>query len=42
MMGGRWEPGWIVYGCPMGTDAYVALMLDKKVEELAEGAKGSL
>ena len=23
----------------MGTDAYVAHMLDKKVEELAEGAK---
>ena len=39
MMDGRWEPGWIVYGCPMGTDAYVAHMLDKKVEELAEGAK---
>ena len=39
MVDGRWEPGWIVYGCPMGTDAYVALMLDKKVEELAEGAK---
>ena len=39
MVDGRWEPGWIVYGCPMGTDAYVAHMLDKKVEELAEGAK---
>ena len=36
---GRWEPGWVVYGCPMGTDAYVSFMLDKKVEELAEGAE---
>ena len=35
---GRWEPGWLVYGCPVGTDAYVGHMLDKKVEEVARGA----
>ena len=36
---GRWEAGWVVYGCPMGTDAYVSFMLDKKVDELAGGAE---
>ena len=35
---GRWEVGWVVYGCLMGTDAYVAHMLDKKVEEISQGA----
>ena len=32
---GRWEPGWLVYGCPIETDVYV---VDKKVEEVAMGA----
>ena len=35
---GSWEPGWVVYGCPMGTDAYTSFMLDQKVEEVARGA----
>lgn len=35
---GRWETGWVVYGCPVGTDTYVEHMLDKKVEEVARGA----
>ena len=35
---GRWEVGWVVYGCPMGSDAYVAYMMDRKVEEIAKGA----
>ena len=29
---GKWETEWLVYGCPVGTDAYVAHMLDVKVE----------
>ena len=33
--GGRWEPGWLIYGCPAGSDAYTGHMLDKKVEEVA-------
>ena len=35
---GTWEVGWVVYGCPMGSDAYVAHMMDKKVDEIARGA----
>ena len=38
MVDGRWETGWLVYGCPVGTDAYVGHMLDIKVEEVARGA----
>ena len=35
---GRWEPGWLVYGCPVGSDRYVEHMLDIKVEEVARRA----
>ena len=35
---GRWEPGWLVYGVPCGSDQYVAAMLDIKVDEVARGA----
>ena len=38
MVEGRWETGWVVYGCPVGTDAYVGHMLDHKVSELSRGA----
>ena len=35
---GKWENGCLVYGVPVGTDAYVAAMLDSKVEEIARKA----
>ena len=35
---GVWESGCLVYGVPVGTDRYVAAMLDTKVEEIARNA----
>ena len=35
---GQWEPGWVVYGIPIGSDRYVAHMLDSKVKEVAQSA----
>ena len=35
---GEWESGCLVYGVPVGTDRYVAAMLDIKVEEIARKA----
>ena len=35
---GSFQPGYVCYGILIGTDAYVAAKLDKKVEEVAEGA----
>ena len=34
-----WHPGFLCYGVPVGTDDYVTIMLDKKVEELVESSK---
>ena len=36
---GRWEVGLLVYGVPVGSDVYVAHMLDQKVQELASKAE---
>ena len=35
---GEWENGCLVYGVPVGTDRYVATMLDRKVDEIASKA----
>ena len=35
---GTFEPGMLVYGVPVGTDAYVKSMMNIKVEEIAMGA----
>ena len=36
---GVFEPGFICYGVPIGTDKYVHHMMNKKVDEVAQGAK---
>ena len=36
---GSWEPGFLVYGVPVGTDKYVEKMLDQKVDEIEKIAK---
>ena len=38
---GVFEPGFLCYGVPVGTDRYVEHMLEKKVEEIARSAKNS-
>ena len=35
MVLGRWEPGMICYGIPVGTDSYVQHKMEEKVSELA-------
>ena len=35
----QFEPGFVCYGVPIGTNNYVANMLDRKVNEVAEGAR---
>ena len=35
---GSFQPGFVCYGIPVGTDAYLAAKLDKKVEEVTERA----
>ena len=34
-----WEPGFLVYGMPVGTDIYVEKMLEKKVDEIEKTAR---
>ena len=36
---GVFEPGFICYGIPVGTDNYVQHMMNKKVDRVAQGAK---
>ena len=36
---GVFEPGFICYGVTVGTDNYVQHMMNKKVDEVAQGAK---
>ena len=35
---GTFEPGMLVYGVPMGTDAYVEAVMDKKMNQIASEA----
>ena len=39
LVDGQFEPGFVCYGVPISSDSYVAAMLDKKVAEVAEGAR---
>ncbi len=34
MVNGKWEPGMLCYGVPIGTDDYVKNMLRMKVDEI--------
>ena len=38
---GQFEPGFVCYGVPVGTEMYVHHMLNLKVEEVARGAQNS-
>ena len=38
---GEFEPGFICYGVPVGTDNYVNHMMNRKVDEVARGAETS-
>ena len=40
-MDGNFQPGFLCYGVPVGTDLYVTHMLEQKVEELAAKAQQS-
>ena len=40
-MNGEFEPGFICYGVPVGTDSYVNHMMNLKVDEVARGAENS-
>ena len=33
-IGGKWEPGLLCYGVPVGSDIYVREMMGKKVDEV--------
>ena len=39
MVDGVFAPGFLLYGVPVGSDLYVAHMLEKKVREVAEKAE---
>ena len=39
VVNGRWEPGFLVYGVPVGTDMYVEDMLNTKMDEIQSIAK---
>ena len=39
MVDGKWEPGFICYGAPIGSDQYVLAMLDEKLAEVKEEVK---
>ena len=36
---GFFEPGCLCFGVPIGTQKYVEYMLDRKIEDIAKGAK---
>ena len=38
---GEFEPGFLCYGVPVGTDRYVETMLEKKIEDISRAAKNS-
>ena len=38
---GQFEPGFLCYGVPVGTDAYVEYMMEEKMLEIARSAKNS-
>ena len=40
-VGEEFEPGFLCYGVPVGTDRYVEHMLEKKVEDIAKSAKNA-
>ena len=41
LVNNSFHPGFLCYGVPVGSDAYVRHMLDKKIDEIAEDAKKS-
>ena len=38
---GEFEPGFLCYGVPVGTDRYIENMLEKKIEDIARAARNS-
>ena len=36
---GKWEPGFICYGVPIGSDVYVSHMLNVKMDEIEKEAE---
>ena len=41
LVNGQFEPGFVCYGVPVGTEKYVNHMMNLKVEEVSSGAKNS-